>query len=210
MRRGERITSIVGAVLVAVAASASIAVLAVHGGRAARVSTSSAGIPSDLAWDVYDACQSTLEAPADGAFSVSFREGVIQLERIESSDDPARVAAFRDAVNDCLDDFRFAGEAFGGYVELAAPAERLLAYGVARTWLSPCISGHARALAEVGSPPPFVDWSALEPRAYQGLTYVGFGQTDLTSIPSLIEMREDCGSGTLPFTASLAPGTAGG
>jgi hypothetical protein len=106
MRRGERITAVVGAALVSVAAVAAGAVLTIHGAATASAADEDRPMPLDLFWLWFDECR------ADAGFSPEYgislaqdAEGVIGVDFIDNLSRPVEDAAAleqEDRLNACL------------------------------------------------------------------------------------------------------------
>ena len=194
MRRSERVTAWIGAVLVAATSATAIGVLVAQGGRPVVAARESSLIPADLMWVVFDACTAGGDVLGESAAAIGVREdGTLSVD-VESSSAPDQVAAYEERVNRCLANYPLEGPALfrssGRVIDTAA--ERLLAYEVARRWLVPCLVHHGAFAGEVPGIADYLDEDQAPWYAYYRL----YSDIDLDGV---IAARRACGAGTQPY-----------
>lgn len=194
MRRRERVVAVLGAVLVAAAAAATITMLGVHGMRERVPVVPARGtVPADLGMQAFRACTPPWEG--DGGFAISMDEaGRIEFLALGGEADPTASRAYAAAINACMAGLRFDEFPFRRDRASPSPAERLLAYDYAWRWMLPCLAGHARQPTEA---PEFSEF--LSPTFARGSGYY-FAATR-EDFDALLEVRYACGPASGPFEA---------
>jgi hypothetical protein len=146
MQRSERLTAVVGAVLVAGTALAAVAMLTTHGAASAEpVAADDDGLLSmDLSWAWFETCRAETTQSTGFSYGIDRNDAGFMTATITDSIDPqvdeAELTAHEEELNACLATRRFAP----GQVDIAQwserePAGRLLLHDVHARWVHPCL-----------------------------------------------------------------------
>ena len=152
MRRSERMTSVLGLLLVVSAAALAVGAAGVgHAPRAEPPASAAERVPEDLLWPWVASCGAGVRTPLvgvsyddDGVVDISI--GVLDPDApygtilMEESDQPAVDEAASQQIEECLSAHRALGTP-DNYRQATA-AERLLLHDWTARWQAPCLRGH--------------------------------------------------------------------
>jgi hypothetical protein len=208
MRRSERLTAVVGVVLVAGTALAAVAMLTTHGAASAEPAAADNDglLSTDLSWAWFETCRAETMQSTGFSYGMKQNEAGLMTATITDSIGPqideAELTAREEELNACLATRRFAS----WQVDVAQwserePAGRLLLYEVDARWTHPCLLArdlHPNAPdlgAYVGS--DWMPWTSI---------YNTLGHIDGSMIPfdDLVEARRACGVPSDVFTPAGA------
>jgi len=195
MRRSERITAWAGLALVAATTLTTVVVLVEHGTRAVAVPETSERLPSDLSWSLLSMCLGA-EGGFPGAMSTGTSDGRMRVDVTESELPPEEELAYETRVNDCLAEYPIEDWStlyFGG---IRHPAQRLVAYDVARRWLLPCLAAHGIER----DPQPTLSAYLAEGSA-PWLGYYDTTPRERRGFEALVVARRACGPAAAPFAS---------
>lgn len=195
MRRSERITAVVGAVLVTAASLGAGMVLSAHAVPRSSPVHDDRRLPADLVWHWLETCQRRLDIVGFG-YSISQDEaGVLSVDLIdhvgESLDDPA-LASVEQRINTCLTAYAF--ESIEGSFELwrdRDTPERLVMFDAYTRVVRPCLLLHGYET------PPAVLNDYLDPRSAPWAdVYDSIRRTQTGAVVPFVELvdaRRACG-----------------